>query len=69
MIPTRLRGLAILVAGSATLTACASVPDLEQRPTIRSARELAASQSLASSAAAWPRENWWSAYGDPSSIV
>jgi NodT family efflux transporter outer membrane factor (OMF) lipoprotein len=65
MTRTRFRGLAFLLAGSATLTACASVPDLGQRPEIRPAQQLATSQSLASSAAAWPQESWWSAYDDP----
>ena len=65
MTRTRFRGLALLLAGSATLTACASVPDLGQRPEIRPVQQLATGQSLASSAATWPQENWWSAYGDP----
>jgi len=64
MTRSRFRGLAILLAGSATLAACASVPDLGHRPEIRPARQFATGQSFASSAAPWPRENWWSAYDD-----
>jgi len=64
MTRTRFRGLATLLAGSVALTACASVPELGPRPEIRPAGEFATSQSLASSATAWPDENWWSAYGD-----
>ena len=64
MTCTRFRGLAFLLAGSATLTACASVPDLGKRPEIRPVQQLASQQSFISSAAAWPQENWWSGYGD-----
>ena len=65
MTRTCFGGLAFLLAGSATLIACASVPDLGKRPEIRPAGQLASRQSLTSSTAAWPKENWWSVYGDP----
>ena len=64
MTCTCFRGLGFLLAGSATLTACASVPDLGKRAEIRPAQQLASQRSFISSAAAWPQENWWSAYGD-----
>jgi NodT family efflux transporter outer membrane factor (OMF) lipoprotein len=65
MTYTRFCGLALLLAGSATLTACASVPDLGPRPSVRPVQHLAASTSLASSARSWPKADWWSDYGDP----
>jgi len=61
----RFRGLALLLAGSAMMTACASVPDLGRRPEIRPVTDVASSRSLAPSAAAWPEASWWSAYRDP----
>ena len=64
MTCTRLGGLAFLLAGSAMMTACASVPDLGKRPAIRPVQELAASQTFTSSATGWPQENWWSDYRD-----
>jgi NodT family efflux transporter outer membrane factor (OMF) lipoprotein len=66
MTVTRIRGLALLLAGSASLTACASIPDLGERPEIRPATQLASSATLAGdSAAAWPAERWWGQYRDP----
>jgi NodT family efflux transporter outer membrane factor (OMF) lipoprotein len=61
----RFRGLAFLLAGSAMMTACASVPDLGKRPEIRPVTDLASHHILAPSATAWPEASWWSAYGDP----
>src|SRR5690606_30761433 len=55
--------LATFVA--AALTACAAVPDLGQKPEVRSAQSVAATRSLAADARAWPGEGWWTAYGDP----
>lgn len=51
-------------AGSASLSACAPVPQLGARPEVREAASYAAEQSLAGAAAAWPATDWWSAYGD-----
>jgi len=65
MTCTRLGGLAFLLAGSAMMTACVSVPDLGKQSAIRPVQELAASQTFTSSATAWPQENWWSDYRDP----
>ena len=64
MTRTRLGGLAFLLAGSAMMTACASVPDLGRTPTIRPVQDLATSKSLAAAPAAWPDEDWWSGYQD-----
>lgn len=65
MMHTRIRGLALLLAGSATLTACASVPELGPKPQIRAAATIASTQALASTADAWPADGWWTAYNDP----
>jgi NodT family efflux transporter outer membrane factor (OMF) lipoprotein len=65
MSVTRIRGLALLLAGSATLSACASVPDLGTRPEIRPAEQVAAAVSLRGPAAEWPAMGWWKGYGDP----
>jgi NodT family efflux transporter outer membrane factor (OMF) lipoprotein len=57
--------LAVLLAAT-TLAACAPIPDLGPRPVARAPDSIAAQQSLAGSTAAdWPGEGWWSAYGDP----
>ncbi|MBA3940017.1 MAG: multidrug transporter [Sphingopyxis sp.] len=60
----RLRGLAMLLAGSATLTACASVPDLGARPEIAIPQSIASAASLSADAAEWPAAGWWQGYGD-----
>ncbi len=60
----RLRGLAMLLAGSATLTACASVPDLGARPEIAAPQSIASAASLSADAAEWPAAGWWQGYGD-----
>lgn len=60
----RFRGLALLLAGSAALTACASVPDLGRMPAIRAPESLAA-HSLGSAATRWPADAWWQTYADP----
>lgn len=60
----RLRGLAMLLAGSATLTACASVPDLGARPEIAAPQSIASAASLSADAAEWPATGWWRGYGD-----
>jgi len=61
---TRFRGLATLLAGSALLTACASIPDLGEAPQITPVDAFASAHSLAATAAAWPASDWWQAYGD-----
>jgi len=64
MTVTRFRGLGLLLASSAILSACASVPDLGVRPEIRAATEIASIQSLRDQSAGWPVQGWWKAYGD-----
>lgn len=62
--PNTLRASAI-PASLALLAGCASVPDLGPQPGLRPADSVAATRSLPTSAAAWPGDGWWSAYGDP----
>lgn len=64
MTASRFRGLAMLLAGSAMLTACASVPDLGAAPEIRPAESIAAAASLSADAGEWPADRWWQGYGD-----
>ena len=47
------------------LSGCAAVPDLGPEPAIRSAQSVEAQQSLSAPQAAWPADDWWTAYGDP----
>jgi NodT family efflux transporter outer membrane factor (OMF) lipoprotein len=61
----RIRGLAMLMAGSATLTACASIPDLPPPAQVRDPAQIASSASLADDSSEWPVAGWWNAYGDP----
>jgi NodT family efflux transporter outer membrane factor (OMF) lipoprotein len=61
----RIRGLAMLMAGSATLTACASIPDLPPPAQARDPAQIASSASFADDSGEWPAAGWWSAYGDP----
>jgi NodT family efflux transporter outer membrane factor (OMF) lipoprotein len=44
--------------------ACASVPDLGQKPIPAAAGTYASSASLAATQAAWPSDGWWVRYGD-----
>ncbi|QGN55735.1 efflux transporter outer membrane subunit [Novosphingobium sp. Gsoil 351] len=61
---TRIRGLALLLAGSALLPACASVPDLGARPQPRAAASFAATETLRNGDGAWPTVDWWGGYRD-----
>ena len=62
--PLPLRTL-ILLGFAASLTACASVPDLGAKPGLRPAGSLAADRSFqAATQAEWPGDGWWSGYGD-----
>jgi NodT family efflux transporter outer membrane factor (OMF) lipoprotein len=65
MTVTRIGGLALLLAGSATLSACSSIPDLGARPEIRPVEQLSSAESFRSAAAEWPAMGWWKGYGDP----
>ncbi|EHJ62243.1 efflux transporter outer membrane subunit [Novosphingobium pentaromativorans] len=55
-----------MLAATFSLSACAA-PDLGPRPEMRAPANLGSGRSLQSSdaSAAWPREQWWKAYGDP----
>lgn len=56
---------AIPLGLAAWLPACATLPDLGTAPAMRSASSVAAERSFeGDSAATWPRDDWWRAYGD-----
>ena len=60
------RPLLLTAAAASALAACAPVPNLGARPEVRAANSYAASQSFAGTpTAAWPVNNWWTAYNDP----
>lgn len=61
----RFGGLAFLLAGSATLSACATVPALGPAPEMREPVTLASTQALAPAVIEWPSDGWWTAYADP----
>lgn len=63
--PSRVVAASVL-ALTLSLSACAA-PDLGPRPQMTSPAMLASGQSLPSDrlTSAWPRERWWTAYGDP----
>ncbi len=46
------------------LSACASVPDLGQKPIPVAAESLESSASFADQSGAWPVEGWWQSFGD-----
>lgn len=62
---SRTGGLALLLAGSALLPACAQLPELGQKPVVKQPAAYAAARSLAPADAAWPGSTWWSDYRDP----
>jgi NodT family efflux transporter outer membrane factor (OMF) lipoprotein len=57
--------LALVLAASAALAACATQPDLGAAPKMASPASLASTQSFSAPDAAWPGDDWWKAYGDP----
>ena len=61
MLRTRFGGPALVLAGSALVSACASVPDLGPAPVPRAV----ADRSAPSNPAAWPVSDWWGGYRDP----
>ncbi|WOK38267.1 efflux transporter outer membrane subunit [Sphingomonas sp. C3-2] len=65
MILSRYSAMAVLLAGTALVAACAPVPQLGARPEPRAAQSIASATSLASEQGNWPATDWWSAYGDP----
>lgn len=61
------RAWSIGAIGSALLAACASTGGLSPEASPRAASEIAAQQSLATTAiaqSAWPRSDWWTAFDD-----
>jgi len=65
-VSPRLRGRAALALLLLT-SACASVPDLGERPSVREAQPLVSGIAAPITAAAvgWPDSRWWESYGDP----
>jgi len=53
------------IATILSLGACAAVPDLGPRSAPRPPQSLASSEALAGPSADWPREDWWTEFGDP----
>jgi NodT family efflux transporter outer membrane factor (OMF) lipoprotein len=68
---TRPRSFAItilaitILAASAGLVGCAGFPGPGPQPRIKSPDQYASERSFEASAAAWPGNSWWTAYGDP----
>jgi NodT family efflux transporter outer membrane factor (OMF) lipoprotein len=57
--------LTLLLAVSLVLASgCAQIPRLDPPPAIKKADELGSSSSFAVPVAAWPSDQWWTAYGD-----
>ncbi len=64
----RLSIAALAFAASALLAGCASMRGLAPEASVRDVNALAAQRTLANatlSNAAWPKTDWWKAYGDP----
>lgn len=55
----------LLLGACAAVSACASMPDLGPRPTLRDAATLGAVGTPADPAGQWPVDGWWKDYGDP----
>jgi len=49
----------------ALLGACASVPDLGERPTVAAPGQLKAERALTGGEGRWPGTGWWRSYSDP----
>lgn len=56
---------ALVLFGPVILSACASVPQMGDRPEPRAVASIAATESLVSENGNWPGSDWWGAYGDP----
>jgi NodT family efflux transporter outer membrane factor (OMF) lipoprotein len=54
----------LMLAGAATLAACATLPPPGPKPVAKAPQTYASAQSLAGPERAWPGDGWWSAYGD-----
>ncbi len=57
--------LALVAGAAASLSACATIPDLGAAPRPRPPSAYAVAKSFAAPAAEWPTDRWWAAYGDP----
>lgn len=55
----------VLLGTSLALPLAACAPDLGPRPEGKSLSAFETSQSFAAPQAAWPKDEWWKAYGDP----
>ncbi|EZP83618.1 RND efflux system outer membrane lipoprotein [Novosphingobium resinovorum] len=55
---------AALLIASSSLAGCGA-PDLGPRPELRPPSTLDSAASIQGTAAEWPQERWWTAYGDP----
>ena len=47
------------------LTACATIPNLGDKPALLNATTLKSSQSLSAQTPNWPASSWWADFGDP----
>lgn len=55
----------LLLIGAASLSGCASVPDLGPRPALATPAALGSGQVLdGATLSAWPANDWWQAFGD-----
>ncbi|MGZ6012086.1 MAG: efflux transporter outer membrane subunit [Caulobacteraceae bacterium] len=64
VVAVRIAGLAAAASSLALMTACA--PDLGQLAQVKAPASYAAQKTLGEpTAAAWPAEDWWTAYNDP----
>lgn len=50
---------------AALLSGCATMPHLGAAPEVRPAASLESRETLATTNAAWPKDDWWTGYGDP----
>lgn len=55
----------MLLAGCGLVALSACAPDLAKIAAPRPVSDYAAAKSFAAPAAAWPEDDWWTAYGDP----
>ncbi|MGE0829344.1 MAG: efflux transporter outer membrane subunit [Hyphomonadaceae bacterium] len=58
------RRLLLASVTCAALSACATPPDLDERPQLAAPESLQTKASLAAPVSAWPSDRWWESYGD-----
>ncbi len=56
---------AFVAAASMSALLCACAPNLGPAPKLSHIEDYASAKSFEAPAAAWPAEDWWTAYGDP----